>query len=544
MSLNVYFDAMNNFLVTAYAFSWIALVFSSVLWFFFKKVLLGSKVPRVLIQYTLVGYILSFLMIHLRDNGVNTLGILLRDLGLWAGFALLAWAFAGRRNILLLLLAGILIGSGAGYFDIMRVSAGYLPNKKTSDQQVVSAPGPVVKAAADAEILFDIKKPESLKALEKLLSPYNVRIERAFPLIGDTTSTDLDEYYLADIPESYQDQQEAILSIIKQSDQADDEEFNEVLELEPFELQSTLTPPYPTPSGELSTVINDPYSDSLLQFPILNFGTFYTGLKRLKPVKKARIAILDTGVDAGHEDLKGHYFSLDPKYDKDVAQHGTHCAGIAAAVVNNGIGIASCAGEDGWVEVGSVKVLNDFGGGTEQSIINGIIVAADNGADVISMSLGGPRSAGSSRAYDQAIQYANRKGTIVVVAAGNENRAAKTRLPAGSAYAITVAAVDNNGNKAVFSNWFSNYQQEMGVAAPGVGIFSTIPGNRYARFSGTSMATPCVAGLIAVIKAIRPDITTPEVYQLLYETGVETGETAKTGRLIQPATLLSVLENQ
>lgn len=544
MSLNVYFDAMNNFLVTIYAFSWITLVFSSVLWFFFKKVLLGSKVPRILIQYALVAYTLSFLMIHLSDNGFNTLGILLRDLGLWAGLALLAWSFAGRKNILLTLMMGILIGSGAGYFNMMRVSAGYMPNTKTSEQQVVSAPGPAVKAAADAEILFDVKSPESLKVLKKLLSPYNVRIERAFPLIGDTASTDLDEYYLADIPESYQDQQEAILSIIRQSDQSDDEVVNEILELEPSELQPISSAPYPTPSGDLSTIINDPYSDSLVQFRILNFGAFYTDLKRLKPLKKARIAILDTGVDAAHEDLKGHYFSIDPKYDKDVAQHGTHCAGIAAAVVNNGVGIASCGGEAGWVEVSSVKVLSDFGSGTQQSIINGIIEAADKGADVISMSLGGPRSAGSSRAYDQAIQYANRKGAIVVVAAGNENRAAKTRLPAGSAYSITVAAVDNNGNRAVFSNWFSNYQQEMGIAAPGVGIFSTTPGNRYARFSGTSMATPCVAGLVAIIKAVRPSITTPEAYQLLYETGIDTGETAKTGRLIQPAALLTVLARQ
>ena len=537
---------MNNILATAYSFSWLAFAFSTVLWFFFKRVLLGTKIPGKLLLFSLLAYGLSFFMVHLAVDGINSLGLLFRDALLWAGIALAAKLLAGNKSALLLMMVGIGAGAWFKYFDYLRVSAGYVQTtgvvaQQTTTTQATATETPALLADPDAEILFDLKRPEDLPALAKLLAPYRVRIQKAFPEVADVANTELDDYYTVDIPAEFEDQRDAILALIAQSDKTDDQEINESLSLDPLELQTATaaeSTPSPTPSNFFANLLNDPYADSLGQFQILNFKDFYTALQQVSPVKKARIAILDTGVDANHEDLKGTYVSIAPKHDKDVAGHGTHCAGIAAAVANNGIGIASCAGVRDWVEVTSVKVLSDFGSGTEQTIVAGILTAADKGADVISMSLGGPRNAASHRAYDQAIQYANRKGAIVVVAAGNENRAANTRLPAASPYAITVSAVDNNGQKASFSNWFSNHQQEFGVAAPGVAIFSTIPGNRYARFNGTSMATPCVAGLVAVLKAIKPSLNTAEVYQMLYETGAETGNTGKTGRLVQPAALL------
>lgn len=540
---------MNNIIATAYTFSWIAIACSTVLWFVFKRVLLGTKIPSWLLLGSLLAYGLSFVVVHFAVDGVNTLGLLFRDALLWAVIAGIAKVFSGNKSALWLLLLGIGAGAWFWYFDYMRINAGYVRTTRSIAQQTPTpstAPDSVTLSAAApyAEILFDLKRPEDLPALAKLLAPYKVHIEKAFPEVADVNNTELDDYYTVDIPEAYEDQLDAIFHLIGQSDKTDAQEINESLSLDPFELQTTLPAgnnPYPTPSGLFADMLNDPYADSLGQFQILQFKDFYNLLQGLSPAKKARIAILDTGVDANHEDLRGNFVSVGSKHDKDVAKHGTHCAGIAAAVANNGVGIASCAGIRGWVEVTSVKVLSDFGGGTEQTIIAGILLAADKGADVISMSLGGPRSATSSRAYDQAIQYANRKGAIVVVAAGNENRAANTRLPAGSPYAITVSAVDNNGQKAPFSNWFSNYQQEFGLAAPGVAIFSTIPGNRYARFNGTSMAAPCVAGLVGILKAARPSLNTQEAYQILYETGVETGNTGKTGRLVQPAAVLKRL---
>lgn len=540
---------MHNTIATVYTFSWIAIACSTVLWFLFKRVLLGTKVPSWLLLGSLIAYGLSFFAVHFAVDGVNTLGLLFRDALLWAGIAGAAKWLSGNKNALRLLLLGIGASAWLWYFDYMRIHAGYVRHTDSVAQQTplpdTDTDGEtLLKAAPYAEILFDLKRPEDLPALAKLLAPYKVHIEKAFPEVADVGNTELDDYYTVDVPEAYEDQLDAIFHLIGQSDKTDAQEINESLSLDPLELQTALSTekePSPTPSGLFPDLINDPYADSLGQFQILQFKDFYNTLQRLSPVKKARIAILDTGVDADHEDLRGNFVSVGSKHDKDVAKHGTHCAGIAAAMANNGIGIASCAGARGWVEVTSVKVLSDFGGGTEQTIIAGILLAADKGADVISMSLGGPRSATSSRAYDQAIQYANRKGAIVVVAAGNENRAATSRLPAGSPYAITVSAVDNNGQKAPFSNWFSNYQQEFGVAAPGVAIFSTVPGNRYARFNGTSMAAPCVAGLVGILKATRPSITTQEAYQILYETGKETGNTAKTGRLIQPAAVLNQL---
>ena len=122
----------------------------------------------------------------------------------------------------------------------------------------------------------------------------------------------------------------------------------------------------------------------------MNVDQLYNYLRdqKPKPVKKARIAILDTGVDAQHEDIKANYHSFARKHNVDKHSHGTHCAGIAGSVSNNGKGIASFSPDNQYVEVGSIKVLGNHGGGTQKGIISGMIEAADKGADVISMSLG------------------------------------------------------------------------------------------------------------------------------------------------------------
>ena len=244
------------------------------------------------------------------------------------------------------------------------------------------------------------------------------------------------------------------------------------------------------------------------------------------------MVILDTGVDATHEDIAANFKSIKTKHDKDGNSHGTHCAGIAAAVSNNGKGIASFAPNNRFIQVSSVQVLSSFGSGTQRGIIKGILEAADNNASVISMSLGGRSSDSKQRAYRQAVSYANRKGAIVVVAAGNSNMNAKNYSPANTPGVITVSAVDDELNKATFSNFITDL--EMGIAAPGVNIYSTIPDNKYAAFNGTSMATPYVAGLLGLMKAIDPKLTTSEAYTILNNTGKPTNDTELTGRFIQP----------
>jgi thermitase len=214
------------------------------------------------------------------------------------------------------------------------------------------------------------------------------------------------------------------------------------------------------------------------------------------------IAVLDTGVDGGHPDVGGN-ISLRANFtnvpDGDIDGHGTHVAGIASAITNNGIGIAGVGYTS---HIMSGKVLDDNGSGYYSWIANGIMWAADNGASVINMSLGG--SSGST-ALQQAIQYAWSKGSIVVAAAGNSG-SQRAFYPAYYTPAIAVAATDQNDKKASFSN----YGSWVDVAAPGVSILSSYQGN-YAYLSGTSMATPFVSGLAALVKGDHPDWTNAQI---------------------------------
>lgn len=232
-----------------------------------------------------------------------------------------------------------------------------------------------------------------------------------------------------------------------------------------------------------------------------------------------RIAILDTGIDQDHEDLKAKIvanmnFTTSRTVD-DRHGHGTHCAGIAAAVTDNGKGVA---GVGFHTSLMNVKVLGDNGSGQYSWIANGIIWAADNGAHVISMSLGG---SSSSTTLQQAVAYAYNKGAVLVAAAGNSNTSSPS-YPAYYEQCIAVAATDQNDAKASFSN----YGSWVDIAAPGVSIYSTLPNHpnrigtrNYGSLSGTSMATPHVAGVAALIKARYPNMSNAEIAQRIISTG-------------------------
>jgi thermitase len=204
------------------------------------------------------------------------------------------------------------------------------------------------------------------------------------------------------------------------------------------------------------------------------------------------IAILDTGVDLDHPDLANKIISninfSNSTTTDDVYGHGTHVAGIAAAMTNNGVGVAGLGYS---ATIMNVKVLGDTGSGAYSWIASGIIWAADNGADVISMSLGG--SAASSILED-AINYAWSKGVVVVAAAGNNGNMVPV-YPAYYANCIAVAATDASDARPLWSN----YGDWVDVAAPGSGILSTFKDDNYVYMSGTSMATPHVAGLAALV---------------------------------------------
>lgn len=207
------------------------------------------------------------------------------------------------------------------------------------------------------------------------------------------------------------------------------------------------------------------------------------------------IAILDTGIDQNHQDIgskvtKRANFTTDSDFDGD--GHGTHVAGIASAQTNNALGIAGI-GYD--TSLYSVKVLDNNGSGYYSWIANGVRWAADNEADVINISLGG---SSSSTTLADAINYAWNKGVIIVAASGNNNSSSRF-YPAYYSNTIAVAASDQNDKKASFSN----YGSWVDLAAPGVSVISTT-NNTYESWSGTSMATPFVAGLAGLIAGYNP----------------------------------------
>lgn len=210
------------------------------------------------------------------------------------------------------------------------------------------------------------------------------------------------------------------------------------------------------------------------------------------------VAIVDTGVDFGHADLRN---KLVPGFDfvnydndaRDDHGHGTHVAGIAAAITGNGSGVAGVC----WAcTIMPVKALSKSGSGSHWAIANSAIWAADNGADVINMSLGGPYQ---SDTLKDAMDYAWEKGVVLVAAAGNSGNSTPN-YPAAYDPVISVAATDQADRRASFSN----YGNWVSVSAPGVQIFSTVYGGDYQAWNGTSMASPVVAGLAGLVVSQDP----------------------------------------
>jgi len=231
------------------------------------------------------------------------------------------------------------------------------------------------------------------------------------------------------------------------------------------------------------------------------------------------VAVIDTGVDVGHPDLndqivQGYDFVNEDTDPSDDHGHGSHVAGIIGAESNNGQGVAGVA----WsARIMPVKVLNSWGSGYLSDVVSGITYAADHGAKVINMSLG---SSYNSSSLQSAINYAHSKGVTVVAAAGNDGNGT-INYPGGCNYTIGVAATDQNDNRASFSN----YNSTVDVAAPGVSIASTWYRGEayYALASGTSMATPHVAGLAALLLSQDPSRSPETVENMIESTADDLG---------------------
>ncbi|KFC59185.1 hypothetical protein FEM08_20460 [Flavobacterium gilvum] len=267
--------------------------------------------------------------------------------------------------------------------------------------------------------------------------------------------------------------------------------------------------------------------------------------------EKITIAIVDNGFNLTHPELNSKV--VQPynvwKHSNDIfpqkIDHGTHVAGTALAIANNGQGICGIAPNCKFMPV---QVANEKGIMTTTSVLDGILYALYQGADVINVSLGGQFS-GLSRAPESAqkdliknhfkeeerlwreiMRIAASHNSTIVVAAGNENVLAGIEALQRPELFITVSAVNKDSQSVTKAN-FSNYGSYSKISAPGVGIYSTVGSNNYQTMDGTSMAAPIVSGAVALMKSLKSSLTSKQIICILQNTGLPTQ--GNIGKLIQ-----------
>ncbi|MGM0508667.1 MAG: S8 family serine peptidase [Fusobacteriota bacterium] len=227
------------------------------------------------------------------------------------------------------------------------------------------------------------------------------------------------------------------------------------------------------------------------------------------------VAVVDSGVDYNHPDLKdniwsgiGYDFSdndNNPMDDGRNPGHGTHVAGTIASVGNNGQGVVGVAPK---AKIMAVKI---FPNAYDSVCANAIRYAVDNGARVLNNSWGPTQRSSSNPTVERAIDYAHSKGAVIVFAAGNSNDNADYYSGGNYSKTISVGALDSNLRRASFSN----YGSTVDIAAPGVNIISTWPNGRYNSIQGTSMAAPHVTGTAALLLSKYPNLTNEQVREAL-----------------------------
>ena len=277
--------------------------------------------------------------------------------------------------------------------------------------------------------------------------------------------------------------------------------------------------------------------------------------------KKITIAIIDNGFNLDHPELKSKVVMPYNvwKHSNDVSankvDHGTHVAGTALAIANNGIGISGIAPDCLFMPI-QVADQNDHM--TTTSVLDGILYALYQGADVVNVSLGlmlPPQLTQEQqltlqqnyfheeeRLWNEVMRIANKHKSIVVFAAGNDNMLAGIEPMNRPKGFIVVSAVDKQRN-GLSKAEFSNHGDYSTISAPGVDIYSTMGANGYQVMEGTSMAAPIITGSIALMKSIKRDLTANQVICILQSTGLDINPTI--GKLLQlDKALLKVKNNQ
>lgn len=248
------------------------------------------------------------------------------------------------------------------------------------------------------------------------------------------------------------------------------------------------------------------------QDPLIPWGVHYIGSDKCWQETKGqgvKVAVIDSGIDGSHPNLKQNIkgginlVTHGKPYDDDNG-HGTHVAGtIAAADIGQGIlGVAPEA------ELYAVKVLDKWGDGTVLNAINAIDWCLTKGIDIVNMSFGTDKY---SKALEEAVKVAYRRGLIIVAAAGNDGGPDTVDYPSVFKETLSVAAIDNRGRLASYSS----YGPEVDLLAPGSNIISTYLWGSYVRLSGSSMATAHITGALALLKARYPREDMNQLYRRL-----------------------------
>lgn len=241
---------------------------------------------------------------------------------------------------------------------------------------------------------------------------------------------------------------------------------------------------------------NDPDYSKQWALPHIQAETAWGDIGDLKPIS---VAVIDTGVCLNHEDLVGRV--LDTGYDfvdddndpEDVFGHGCSVAGIIAANIDNGIGIAGFAPN---ASILPIRVLGPNGSGSMADVAKGIVYAADNSADIINLSLG---SFVGSQAEKDAIDYAVGKGVTVIASAGNSG-GALPGFPARYDNVVAVGAIDSDGSSSSFSNKGGD------IWGPGRDIHTIYLNNTYKALNGTSFSAPYVSAMAAVLEGMGQEL--------------------------------------
>jgi len=287
---------------------------------------------------------------------------------------------------------------------------------------------------------------------------------------------------------------------------------------------------------------------------------------RLKSDVRPIVAVIDTGIDYNHEDLKdqilrdgsgavkGWNYIENNNDPMDITSsaprgnpgHGTHCAGIIGASVDNGIGVSGMAPK---VWLMPLRFIGPDGSGDLMNSVKAVDFAIENGAQIISASWGAAVPRNVIKPLLEAIERAGQKGVIFVAAAANDGKSNDTRevypANAGLPNVISVAASDSSDQKPQWSNYG---RAKVDLSSPGAAILSTLPNNKYGELSGTSMATPLVAGLVALLLGQSSTngqrFNAPEFKAILQANSQKVEiETACNCRISADQTMAAILEN-